>query len=271
MKTFLLTAVAALFGFSSMLSAQDVTSAFVFLPKTLKDLPKVSPVSEDSAWYVVNVPVSFEAKAPASEKLKQVWIKDIQLRIHLVFETEKGKRIYLTKDVALSDVALKQGKTAGTYGATCNVGVYLSPRSMHVLFKKGEGKDELKSDLVAVAVQGSIDGTLCKVGTRADKNVAQKSAKGGRFDGKWYVKGMKKAETSAELFAVSETPFAGTQTGNFRCKPVFGAPEVDGSVFGDTSSASSASGSTSSSAASSSASSAGADSSADSGSEDSAE
>lgn len=246
MKTFLLTAAAALFGLSSMLSAQDVTSAFVFLPKTLKELPKLAPVSEDSPWYVVNVPVSFEAKAPSADKLKQVWIKDVQLRIHLVFETEKGKRTYLTKDIALSDVALKQDKTAGEYTATCNVGVYLSPRSMHVLFKKGEGKDELKSDLVAVAVQGSIDGTLCKVGTRADKNVAQKSAKGSRFDDKWYVKGMKKAETSAELFAVSETPFAGSQTGNFRCNPVFGAPKLDGAAFGDSATASSASTSASS-------------------------
>lgn len=240
MKTFMLTAAAALFGFSSILSAQDVTSAFVFLPKTLKELPKLAPVSEDSSWYVVNVPVSFEAKTSSADKLKQMWIKDIQLRIHLVFETEKGKRSYLTKDIALSDVALKQDKIPGEYTATCNVGVYFSPRSMHVLFKKGEGKDELKTDIVAVAVQGSMGDVLCKVGTRADKNVAQKSARGSRFDDKWYVKGMKKLETSAELFAVSETPFAGTQTGNFRCNPVFGAPKVDGSAFGDSAASSSA-------------------------------
>lgn len=239
MKNILLTAITAVICGSTLLSAEDVTKLRVGLadnaPKTLAPQPVAIPQIPALAagkrkdavddWYVINVPVQFVGTAPSSKE-KNAWVTDVTLRIHLRAEGKDGKSVHLTKTLALSDVPLRSGSgDKGSFKGSYNVGIFLPQRSYEMI----AGSEKGKIKVFAYAVEAAFNGEVCK---RPKDSVAETHDSSVKLKPTWY-KRSKSKESSAKVYAISETPFAPYYGAAYpRPNPIYGAPVVDESVFG---------------------------------------
>ncbi len=231
MKYIAMSVLAAVCGTLSA-SALDATDARIWLdPKLKTDFVEVGSgmsgdkkVGDTSArkWQMVKIPVNIEGMVRKGDKKEAAhYIPEVKMRISLVVEVpedkEKNKEPLevLSKEVTYVELPLNSGVAKSDMGENIvNVAVFVSPANAYKLSPKD---GSLSKKLVAVAVEGFIDGANCnRKKEKATESVAASVVLMSKYDRalkeqRWWKK--QGGKSGAVLAAISETPFAPNYAG----------------------------------------------------------
>ncbi len=222
MKHLALSLIAAACGALSA-SAVDATNARIWLDEKIQ--PDFAAIGSGIAsekygtapayarnWQYVSIPVHVEGAAKG--EAAPHFIPALTVRISLAVATTdaKGKPAdapeLLTKEITYVDIPLAKAKRGNTGEGLVNVGVFISPSNA---FKLSQKDGNLAKKLIAVAVEGTFEGSPCnRVKEKANDGVTTAvvvDTKAGRgLANSWWTK--KGGDSGAMVAAISETPFA---------------------------------------------------------------
>ncbi len=243
MKYIAMSVLAAVCGTLSA-SALDATDACIWLdPKLKTDFVEVGSgmsgdrkVGDTSArkWQMVKIPVNIEGMVKKGDKKEAAhYITEVKMRISLVVEVPEDKDKnkepleVLSKEVTYVELPLNSGAAKSDMGENIvNVAVFVSPANAYKLSPKD---GSLAKKLVAVAVEGSINGANCnRKKEKATESVAASVVLMSKYDRvlkeqRWWKK--PGGKSGAVLAAISETPFAPNYAGMGMpaTRPIYGA------------------------------------------------
>ncbi len=239
MKHVALSLLAAACGALSA-SALDASNARIWLDEKIQ--PDFTPIGSGIAsekygtapayarsWQYLSIPVHVEGVAKGDSQPH--FIPELKVRVSLVVATTdaKGKATdspeLLTKEITYVDIPLAKAKKANMGEGIINVGVFVSPSNA---FRLSEKDGSLSKKLIAVAVEGTFEGSSCnrlkeKANDGVTTAVVVNTREGkGLADGWWKKKGN---EGAATLATISETPFAHdyARLGFPATKPMYGS------------------------------------------------
>ncbi len=163
-------------------------------------------------WQYVSIPLHVEGVSQGDTQPH--YIPELKVRVSLAIATTdaKGKPTdtpeMISKEITYVDIPLaKHARKANMGESVVNVGVFVSPSNA---FKLAEKDGNLSKKLIAVAVEGTFQGSSCnRVKEKSNdgvKTAVVVNTKEGRgLTDNWWTK--KGGRTGAVLSAISETPF----------------------------------------------------------------
>ncbi len=229
MKHVALTLLAVACGALSA-SATDATSARIWLEKKVKNVDFATiggglsnekygaTPTYSRSWQYVSIPVSVEGAIKTDDRNEYAhFIPELTVRVTLAVKTAdkdgkpqtKNDLELLTKEITYVDIPLvkSQGHKVGRSEGSFNVGVFISPSTA---FKLSEKDGNLSKKLVAVAVEGTFNGSACnrvkeKPNEDVEVEVTINDKEGKKLAANWWKK---KGGSNMIPASIAETPFA---------------------------------------------------------------